>query len=148
MKLPAIAVLIVALVGCSTPPPQAAPGPAPAQPAEWSEVIDALWSVVANHKRVWTDEIQQVDGEELERVLKDMDSNTNITGFKHCLRLKGHVSDSDVREVTAFRRDLKEHPVLSRYFPFVRFSVSWSISQNEDAAKPLLDFELLLFKTE
>jgi hypothetical protein len=148
MKLPKIAAIIVALVGCSAPAKQAAPGPTPAQPVQWTEIFDALWDVVVDHKRVWMDEMQQVDGEEMERVLKSMDWNSTISGTKHGLRLKGHVNDTDVREMTALRRDLKEHPILSRYFPTVLVSVSWPTSQKEDAAKPLLDFELLLCKTE
>ncbi|HEU4339159.1 MAG TPA: hypothetical protein VFS19_03750 [Planctomycetota bacterium] len=119
-----------------------------ARPFIWSEVIDGIWDCVAKHKRVWLDDIQQADGKMMDSKLKALDSNTPITGSKHGVLLKCHVGGVDVRALTAFRRELREHHTLSRYFPVVNFDVSYrKADQKEFAEKFSLDFEVFLVNT-
>jgi hypothetical protein len=119
-----------------------------ARPFEWSEVIDALWDSVAKHKGVWLDDIQQADGKMMEQKLKALDPKTPITGAKHGILLKCHVGGTDVRALTAFRRELREHPTLSRYFPIVNFDVSYrQMDQKEFIQKYSLDFEVFMVNT-
>jgi len=118
------------------------------RPFFWSEVIDGIWDVVAKHKRVWLDDIQQADGKMMDSKLKALDPNTPISGSRHGVLLKCHVGGVDVRALTAFRRELREHPTLSRYFPVVNFDVSYrKADQKEFAEKFSLDFEVFLANT-
>ena len=118
------------------------------RPFFWSEVIDGLWDVVAKHKRVWLDDIQQADGKMMEQKLKALDANTPVTNAKHGILLKCHVGGLDVRAMTNFRRELREHPTLSRYFPVVNFDTSHrQMDQKEFAEKFSLDFEVFMVNT-
>jgi hypothetical protein len=118
------------------------------RPFYWSEVIDALWDTVAKHKRVWLDDIQQADGKVMESKLKALDANSPVTNSKHGILLKCHVGGTDVRALTNFRRELKEHPTLARYFPVVNFDISYRQSdQKEFTEKYSLDFEVFLVNT-
>jgi len=119
-----------------------------ARPFIWSEVIDGIWDAVAKHKRVWLDDIQQADGKMMDSKLKTLDPNTPITGSRHGVLLKCHVGGIDVRALTAFRRELREHPTLARYFPVVNFDISYrKADQKEFAEKYSLDFEVFLVNT-
>ena len=118
------------------------------RPFFWSEVIDGIWDVVAKHKRVWLDDIQQADGKMMEQKLKALDANTPVTNAKHGILLKCHVGGLDVRAMTNFRRELREHPTLSRYFPVVNFDTSHrQMDQKEFAEKFSLDFEVFMVNT-
>ena len=118
------------------------------RPFYWSEVIDALWDAVAKHKRVWLDDIQMTDGKTMESKLKALDANTTVANSRHGILLKCHVGGTDVRALTNFRRELKDHPTLARYFPIVNFDISYrQADQKEFAEKFSLDFEVFLVNT-
>lgn len=112
---------------------------------EWSEVMDAVWEVVEKDKHVWLDDIQLAEGELLDLKLKALDPKSTMTGAKHGVVLNCHVRGTDVRAMTAFRRELKQHPTLSRHFSIMNFDVSWRVvDQPEFAEKHSLDFKVIM----
>ncbi|HZN61201.1 MAG TPA: DUF948 domain-containing protein [Planctomycetota bacterium] len=116
-----------------------------ARPFLWSEVFDAIWDAVNKHKRVWLDTIEVTDGKQMDTKFKQMDGKTPFQGGKYGIALKSHVGGIDVKGMTAFRGELKENEVLSRFFPVVNFDTQWSVmEQKEFADKFSIDFDVLL----
>jgi hypothetical protein len=118
------------------------------RPFEWSEVFDSIWDAIHKHKRVWLDSIELVDGKQMESKFKQMDAQSPASNARYGIILKCHVAGADVKGMTAFRRELKENPVVSRYFPHLNFDVQWNkMEQKEFAEKFSLDFEIHLVNT-
>ena len=118
------------------------------RPFEWSEVFDKIWDCVEKQKRVWLDSIEFAEGKQMESKVKALDQKTSITNVKYGVVLKCHVGGLDVKSLTAFRRELKEDPTLSRLFPHMNFDIQYSVMDQKDfVEKYSLDFEVLLLNT-
>jgi hypothetical protein len=115
------------------------------RPFEWSVIFDALWDVIHKHKRVWVDSMELADGKQMENKFKQMDPKANVANFKYGIVLRCHVGGLDLKSMTAFRRDLREHPTLARYFPSMNFDVQYSTMEQKDfTEKWSIDFEVFL----
>ncbi|HTF58025.1 MAG TPA: hypothetical protein VK661_12405 [Planctomycetota bacterium] len=145
MKLASIAAIIVGLVGCSAPAPKAAAENTATQPFGWLEVLDAVWDTVEKDNQVWVDDIRWCDDEMLDQERKAMDLDTTNTGIKYAVLIKCHVGGTDVKAMTAFRKELKANPTLSRLFPIMDFGAAWRLEEHKESAdKFSLHFEVLL----
>jgi len=115
------------------------------RPFEWSVIFDALWDVIHKHKRVWVDSMELAEGKQMENKFKQMDPKANVANFRYGIVLRCHVGGIDLKSMTSFRRDLREHPVLARYFPGMNFDVQYSTMEQKDfTEKWSIDFEVLL----
>lgn len=118
------------------------------RPFEWSEIFDKIWDAIEKHKRVWVDSMEMADGKQMDSKIKALDPKTTVSGAKYGVVLKCHVGGIDVKAMTAFRRELKDDPTLSRYFPIVNFDTQWTVAeQKEFVEKFSLDFEVILVNT-
>ena len=115
------------------------------RPFEWSVIFDALWDVIHKHKRVWVDTMELAEGKQMENKFKQMDPKANVNNFRYGVVLRCHVGGIDLKSMTSFRRDLREHPVLARYFPTMNFDVQYSTMDQKDFQEKMsIDFEVLL----
>jgi hypothetical protein len=106
--------------------------------AKFRDAMDAFWDVIHKHKSFWLDEIRITDeGGSLEQKLTQ--------GGEYGVIAKCHLKDSDLHALAAFRRDLKEHPALTRHFPIVLFDVSYRRKPHPDSGDQVqLDFDVIL----
>ena len=117
-------------------------------PFEWSEIFDKIWDAADKPKRLWCDSWELADGKQMESKIKALDANTPVKGAKYGIVLKCHVGGLDVKAMTAFRKELKEEPTLSKLFPIINFDVQYAaMEQKEFAEKFSLDFEVILVNT-
>ena len=117
------------------------------RPFEWWQIFDAIWDVVEDNKRVWLDSMEVVDGKQISSKIKGLDGDFK-GDVKYGVILKCHVGGLDVKGMTTFRMNLKDHPLLDQLFPIVNFDTQWSRSdQKEYLEKVSLDFEVFLGNT-
>lgn len=112
---------------------------------EWWRAINALWDVIHANPKVWIDDIRTFDersvGGEAKRINPDAKG-----GEPYGVSMKCHVAGDEVSEMTRFRRDLKNHPILQETLTTVNFNPDWRI-EDETAfeEKHSISFQISMF---
>jgi hypothetical protein len=110
---------------------------------EWWEAVNALWDVIHQNPRVWIDDLKMLDDRQATTDAKRMDPNLAPL---YGVSMRCHVAGNEVVEMTRFRNDLKNHPVLGRNLPLLNFDVDWRVEdERESQEKSSLSFQVTLF---
>lgn len=119
----------------------------------WWQILDAIWSVVVRH-RVWLDEIKVLDEKAVQAIMKKSDPSAKaLPPYGVLLKCKAASQDplvyatqptmADV--MTAFRLDLKKHPLLAKLLPQVNFNVDFKVLAEKDYYEGFaMSFEVVL----
>lgn len=111
---------------------------------EWWRAVDMVWEVFHNNPRVWVEDITITEGRSLESAVKKTDPGFKGT-IPYGITLKCFCAGKDVAVLTKFRRDLRNHPELKKWFIGINADVSWTISSaDEYVEKYSMPFEVVL----
>lgn len=112
---------------------------------EWWEAINAVWDVIHQNPKVWIDDLKILDDRAAATDIKKMDGQTNLQPL-YGVAMRCHVGGNEVSEMTRFRTDLKNNPVLNRLLPLLNFDVDWRVEEEKDAGEQYsLSFNVALY---
>ncbi len=94
----------------------------------WWRAVDALWSVVHAHPKVWIEDLRAIDGRTSGGELKRIDPNSSEVP-PYAVSMRCNVAGNEVAAMTQFRLALKDHPVLQETLTTVNFNVDWRVSR-------------------
>lgn len=111
----------------------------------WWRAVDALWTVISAHPKVWIDDFRAVDGRTSGADIKRVDPASNEVP-PYAVSMRCHVAGNEVAEMTQFRKALKDHPVLQETLTTVNFNVDWSVvAETGFDEKHSITFNVTLF---
>ena len=111
----------------------------------WWRAVDALWTVINSHPKVWIDDFRAIDGRTSGPDIKRVDPQSSEVP-PYAVNLRCHVAGNEVHEMTRFRKSLKEHPVLQEMLTTVNFNVDWRIDKESGFAEAnSISFVVTLF---
>lgn len=110
----------------------------------WWQSMDALWDVIHQNPKIWIDEITVLDDRQAQSAARK--HNPDFGGLPPFgVSIKCHASGRDIGPVTKFRKDLKRHAGLRKWFQEINWDVQWNVAEEEDfVEKYSLNFDINL----
>lgn len=117
------------------------------RPVFWSEIVDALWTVINAQETMWVSEIA-VMGEKkvgsISRNLVKSSGSKKAAGPPYGVRLKMNMYGDDIRSITKLRLALFENPLLRQYLPLMNPDPVYVRTPGVDGAPTVTTFEIVM----
>jgi len=98
---------------------------------EWFQINNAIKDVVLNNPKIWLETVKVLDARSSQSELRKILPDTKVIA-KMGIQLKCRLAGNDLSAITRFRMQLKNHPVLLKFFDQVDPMIDFKISEEKD----------------
>jgi hypothetical protein len=97
----------------------------------WWRAVDALWTVIHEHPKVWIDDFRVLEDRSVQGEVKRSNPDAKEAA-PYGITMRCHVAGNEVSDMSAFRTALKENPILQETLWHINFNTDWKEEEEKD----------------